>query len=189
MLDFGADITHEEVKQYCDAVIYTVGASRDKSLGIPGEDLPGSLSATEFVAWYNAHPYHADLNPPLDAQHAAVVGMGNVALDVTRALLKDPDELAKTDMADYAVGAFRRSEVTDVHILGRRGPSQASFTPKELLETANLPGVEMIVKPGDVAADQVETFKNPLEAKKAARNLELFTQFASRKPVFSALPR
>ena len=100
-----------------------MGASQDRSLEIPGEDLPGSLSATEFIAWYNAHPDHAGLNPPLDAAHVAVVGMGNVALDVTRSLLKDPDELDKTDMAPYAVEALRRSQVTDVHILGRRGPS------------------------------------------------------------------
>ena len=179
---FGTDIAHGEVKEHYDAVIYTVGASRDKSLGISGENLPGSLSATEFVAWYNAHPYHADLNPPLDTQHAAVIGMGNVALDVTRALLRNPDELAKTDMAPYAVGALRRSKVTDVHILGRRGPSQASFTPKELLEVAHLPGVEMIVKPDDIEVDQIGTFEDPLEAKKAKRNLGLFTQFANRKP-------
>ena len=179
---FGTDIAHEEVKEHYDAVIYTVGASRDKSLGIPGENLPGSFSATEFVAWYNAHPYHANLNPLLDTEHAAVIGMGNVALDVTRALLKDPDELTKTDMADYAVGALRRSEVTDVHILGRRGPSQASFTPKELLEVATLPNVEMIMKPDDIDADQIGTFNDPSEAKKATRNLELFTQFANRKP-------
>ena len=87
---FGKDLTHEEVKAHYDAVIYTVGASRDRSLGIPGEDLPGSLSATEFIAWYNAHPNYVGLNPPLDAAHVAVVGMGNVALDVTRSLLKDP---------------------------------------------------------------------------------------------------
>lgn len=175
---FGSDLTHEEVKKHYDAVIYTVGASRDKSLGIPGEDLPGSLSATAFIAWYNAHPDRADLNPPLDTKHVAVIGMGNVALDVTRALLKDPDELDKTDMAPYAVEALRRSHVTDVHILGRRGPSQASFTPKELREVAELPGVEMVVDPADLAADRVGTFENERSARNAARNLELFTEYS-----------
>ncbi len=178
---FGRDLTHAEVRGYYKAVIYTVGASVDKSLGIPGEDLYGSMSATEFVAWYNAHPDHASLNPPLDTEHVAVVGMGNVALDVTRALLKDPDELARTDMADYAVEGLRRSRVTEVHILGRRGPSQASFTPKELREVAELPGVEVIVDPADVAADRVGTLSDEIAAKKAARNLELFTDFAERK--------
>ncbi len=175
---FGKDITHEEIRAHYDAVIYTVGASRDRSLGIPGEDLPGSLSATEFIAWYNAHPDHAELNPPLDTAHVAVVGMGNVALDVTRALLKDPGELDKTDMAPYAVAALRRSLVTDVHILGRRGPSQASFTPKELREVAELPDVEIVVDPADIAANRVGTFENEREAKHAARNLELFTAYS-----------
>ncbi len=175
---FGEDLTHEEIKAHYDAVIYTVGASLDRSLSIPGEDLAGSLSATEFIAWYNAHPEHAELNPPLDMKHAAVVGMGNVALDVTRTLLKDPAELDKTDMAAYAVEALRRSQVTDVHILGRRGPSQASFTPKELREVAELPGVEMIVDPADIAADKVGTFDDDRSARNAARNLELFTVYS-----------
>ena len=175
---FGKDVTHAEVKAHYGAVIYTVGASVDRALEIPGEKLPGSFSATEFVAWYNAHPDHADLNPPLDTAHVAVVGMGNVALDVTRALLKHPDELDKTDMADYAVQALRRSRVTDVHILGRRGPSQANFTPKELREVAELPGVDIIVDPADITADRAGTFRDELEAKKAARNLELFTEYS-----------
>ncbi len=180
---FGQDITHGELKRHYDAVIYTVGASSDKSLGIPGEDLPGSLSATEFVAWYNAHPDHAGLNPPLDAQHAAIIGMGNVALDVTRALLKDPDALAESDMAGYAVDALRRSSITDVHILGRRGPSQANFTPKELREVGELPDVDMVVDPADLESDQEDTFKNELEAKKTRRNVALFTEYADqRKP-------
>ena len=184
---FGQDLTHDELKRHYDAVIYTVGASEDRSLDIFGEDLPGSLSATEFIAWYNAHPDRANLAPPLDARHAAVVGMGNVALDVTRALLKDPDALDATDMAPYAVDALRNSKITDVHILGRRGPSQANFTPKELREVAELPGVEMVVDSADLRVDQVGSSGDPLTAKKAARNVELFTEFAkSRRP---AAPR
>ena len=179
---FGEDLTHEEVKAHYDAVIYTIGASSDKSLGIPGEEVRGSLSATEFVAWYNAHPDHATLNPPLDTKHVAVIGMGNVALDVTRALCKDPDALDKTDMADYAVAALRKSKVTDIHILGRRGPSQANFTPKELREVAELPGVDMVVDPADLKANQVGTFEDELAAKKAARNVELFSEFSKRTP-------
>ncbi len=175
---FGQDITYDEVKRHYDAVIYTVGASSDKSLGIPGEDLPGSLSATKFVAWYNAHPDHADLDPPLSARHAAVIGMGNVALDVTRALLKDPDALAESDMAGYAVDALRRSRVTDVHILGRRGPSQANFTPKELREVGELPDVDIVVDPADLEADQEGTFEDELKAKKTRRNVELFTEYS-----------
>ena len=178
---FGKDLTRDEVKTHYDAVIYTVGASSDKNLNIPGEDLRGSLSATEFVAWYNAHPDHAHLNPPLDTRHVAVIGMGNVALDVTRALCKDPNELDKTDMAPYAVEALRHAKVTDVHILGRRGPSQANFTPKELREVAALPGVEVVVDPADIGADRVGAFEDELAAKKAARNVELFTEFSERK--------
>ena len=179
-VSFGKDITYDELKRHYDAVIYTVGASSDKSLGIPGEDLPGSLSATEFVAWYNAHPDHADLNPPLDSSHAAIIGMGNVALDVTRALLKDPDALAESDMAGYAVDALRHSSVTDVHILGRRGPSQANYTPKELREVGELPGVDVVVNPADLEADQEGTFEDALEAKKTRRNVELFTEYSGR---------
>ncbi len=179
----GQDITHGELKRHYDAIIYTVGASSDKSLGIPGENLPGSLSATEFVAWYNAHPDHADLDPPLDAQHAAVIGMGNVALDVTRALLKDPDALAESDMAGYAVDALRRSSVTDVHILGRRGPSQANFTPKELREVGELLGVDIVVDPSDLESDQEGTLGDALGAKQTRRNVELFTEYSrAHKP-------
>ena len=177
----GRDLDHDELRAHYDAVLYAYGASDDRRLGIPGEDLPGSLSATEFVAWYNAHPDHAGLGPPLGgrARRVAVVGMGNVALDVTRMLVLDPDRLARTDMADYAIESLRRTGVREIHLLGRRGPSQASFTPKELVEVAELPGVELVVDPADLERDRVGRQADASAARKAARNVELFGELAA----------
>ncbi len=131
---FGRDLTHDDLRRHYDAVIYTVGASSDRHLGIPGEDLPGSLSATEFVAWYNGHPDYKDLPIRLDARGVAVVGVGNVAVDVTRILAKSVEELGRTDIADHALPVLAESQVTDIYMLGRRGPAQAKFTTKELRE-------------------------------------------------------
>jgi ferredoxin--NADP+ reductase len=172
---FGADLTRAEALQHYDAIAYTVGASQDRDLGIPGEDLPGSLSATSFVAWYNGHPDHQDLSPPVGrAREVAVVGLGNVALDVTRMLLTDPDALAATDLAPGALAALRGADVQDVHIIGRRGPSQANFTPKELRELSELPGVQVLVDPDHIARDRPGDDADD----RAARNLELFTGFS-----------
>ncbi len=177
----GRDLSVVELHRHYDAVLYAYGASGDRRLGIPGEELPGSLSATEFVAWYNAHPDHAGLAPPLgrQARRVAVIGMGNVALDVTRMLVLDPDRLARTDMADYAVDALRQTRVREIHILGRRGPSQAGFTPKELVEVAELPGVELVVDPAALARDQLGPHPDARSARNARRNVELFGQYAA----------
>lgn len=175
---FGEDLTRSEVQEHFDAVVYAVGASDDRKLGIPGEELPGSHSAREFVAWYNAHPEASDRNFRFDHSNLAVIGMGNVALDVTRMLAKPPDELDATDMAPYAVDTLRESQVTDVHIFARRGPSQAKFTPKELREVAELEGVDFRVDPEDLAADRRLAPESEVEARRMDRNLELFESFA-----------
>ena len=132
-VEVGKHISHEELLDHHHAVIYAVGASSDRTLDIPGEDLPGSHAATEFVAWYNGHPDYADRKFDLSGERAVIVGNGNVALDVARILVTDPDELAKTDIADHALDALRRSNIREVVILGRRGPAQAAYTNPEFL--------------------------------------------------------
>lgn len=134
----GADLTHEDLALRYHAVIYAVGASSDRALGIPGEDLPGSLSATDLVAWYNGHPEAQDLAVPLATDRAVVIGNGNVALDVARILTADPDALDGTDIAALPLEQLRRSQVREVVVLGRRGPDQAAFTVPELLGLVGL---------------------------------------------------
>ncbi len=127
-VEVGRHVSHEELLEHHHAVIYAVGAASDRRLGVPGEDLPGSHAATEFVAWYNGHPDYADHEFDLSGERAVIVGNGNVALDVARVLVTDPDELAKTDMAEHAVEALRHSNIREVVIVGRRGPAQAAYT-------------------------------------------------------------
>ncbi|MFX0576203.1 FAD-dependent oxidoreductase [Nocardia nepalensis] len=152
-VEVGTHITHEELLAHHHAVLYAVGASSDRRLGVPGEDLPGSHSATEFVAWYNGHPDFADHKFDLSAERAVIVGNGNVALDVARVLTVDPDELAKTDIADYALDALRGSNIREVVVLGRRGPLQAAYTSPEFLALAHLKGVDIVVDEADLALD------------------------------------
>src|SRR4051812_8400353 len=133
-VELGEDITRDELLSRYHAVVYAVGTSDDIRLGIPGEDRPGSHAATEFVAWYNGHPEYADREFDLSATRAIVIGNGNVAIDVARMLVLDPDELATTDAADHAVVALAKARVEHVTMLGRRGPAQAAFTNPELLE-------------------------------------------------------
>ena len=136
-------------------MIYATGAQTDKSLGIPGEDLPGSWAATEFVAWYNGHPDYRGLEFDLSARRAVVIGNGNVAADVTRMLTLSVAELERTDVADHALEALRESRIEEVIVLGRRGPAQAAFTSAELRELGRLDGVDMRVDPDEVELDPV----------------------------------
>lgn len=153
-VEVGTDISHDELLRHHHAVIYAVGASTDRHLGVPGEDLPGSHSATEFVAWYNGHPDYADRTFDLSGERAVIVGNGNVALDVARVLTVDPDELAKTDIADYALDALRQSNIREIIVLGRRGPLQAAYTSSEFLALAHLKGVDVVVEEADLELDQ-----------------------------------
>lgn len=152
-VEVGEHIDHQELLDHHHAVIYAVGASSDRKLGVPGEDLPGSHSATEFVAWYNGHPDFADREFDLSGERAVIVGNGNVALDVARVLTVDPDELAKTDIADHALDALRNSNIREVVILGRRGPLQAAYSTPEFLALTYLKGVDVIVDPADMELD------------------------------------
>lgn len=144
-VEVGRDISDEELSDHYDVVVYTVGASSDKTVGVPGEDLPGSSSATRLVAWYNGHP---DATAPvgLDHERVVVVGHGNVALDVARILTAEPEDLVRTDIADEALLALRSSSVREVVLLGRRGPAQAAFTLPELIGLAALDSIDVVVE-------------------------------------------
>ncbi|MEU2243718.1 FAD-dependent oxidoreductase [Streptomyces sp. NPDC018338] len=148
-VEIGRDVTVEELAAHHDAVVYAVGAPADRRLGIPGEDLPGSVSATSVVSWYNSHPETGADAVELSARRVVVVGNGNVALDVARVLVMDPDALAATDIADHALAALRGTPVREVVLLGRRGPEHAAYTSSELLALKHLPGVELLVDDRD----------------------------------------
>lgn len=141
------------LRELYHAVVYCVGAATDRHLGIPGEDLPGSWSATQFVSWYSAHPDSADDGFVRGARSAVVIGVGNVAVDVTRMLARDPAELSPTDMPQAALSSLAASRVRDIHMVGRRGPSQARFTTKELRELGGLPDTELAVDPTELELD------------------------------------
>jgi ferredoxin--NADP+ reductase len=152
-VEVGRDVSVEELRRHYDAILYAFGASGDRRLGIPGEDLPGSHASTEFVAWYNGHPDFADRAFDLSAQTAVVVGNGNVALDVARMLALPRESLARTDVADHALDALADSAVKEVVVLGRRGPAQAAFTTPELIELSELADADVVVDPGDCELD------------------------------------
>jgi len=182
-VDFGTDLTHEDLTARYHAVIYAVGAQTDRRMGIPGEDLPGSHSATDFVAWYNGHPDYRELEFDLSVQTAVVVGNGNVAMDVTRMLTTDPEQLAKTDCADHAVEALRRSRVREVIVLGRRGPAQAAFTNPELLELSELTDADVYVDPRDCELDEHSAESLETQGSMTARkNVEILTGYSTTEP-------
>jgi ferredoxin--NADP+ reductase len=147
---FGEDIRRADLLDHYDAVVYATGAQGERTLGISGEDLPGSHGAKDFVDWYNGHPDAADRNFDLHAQQVAVVGAGNVALDVARMLVRSPDEIASTDVPDRVLDAFRDSRITDVHLIARRGLVQAKFTPEELRGIDDLVGVDVVIRPEEM---------------------------------------
>jgi ferredoxin--NADP+ reductase len=180
-VEVGVDVSHEELARHYTAVVYATGAQTDKSLGIPGEDLPGSRAATEFVAWYNGHPDYRELRFDLSAERAVVIGNGNVAADVTRMLMLDAGELERTDVADHALAALRESKVEEVVVVGRRGPAQAAFTSAELRELGHLDGVDIRVDEADVELDPVSREWLADEGTFTARkNVELLREFAAR---------
>src|SRR3954451_11895816 len=137
----GSDIEHAELERRYHAVVYACGAQTDRHMGIPGEDLSGSRPATEFVAWYNGHPDFRGLEFDLSVRRAVVIGNGNVAADVVRVLTRDHGELARTDIADHALEALRSSNISEIVVIGRRGPAQAAFTSAELRELGRMEGV------------------------------------------------
>ncbi|MGW4482647.1 FAD-dependent oxidoreductase [Amycolatopsis sp. NPDC004368] len=151
-VDYGTDVKLDELREFYDAVIFSTGAMADRPLDIPGADLDGSHGAADFVSWYDGHP-DVPRTWPLNATSVAVLGVGNVALDVARILAKTADELLTTDIPANVYEGLKASPVTDVHVFGRRGPAQAKFTPLELRELDHSPNVEVIVHPEDMEFD------------------------------------
>lgn len=180
-VELGRDLVREDLAAYYHATIYAVGARADRRMGIPREHLPGSHSATEFVGWYNAHPDYRSLSFDLSGQRVAVVGNGNVAMDLARILASSPEDLASTDIAEHALEALSRSGIREIHVLGRRGPAQASFTNKELRELCELPDCDVRLASGALELDSVTREEIGAEAdRNRDRNLESLVELAGR---------
>ena len=181
-VEVGSTVSHEELLRTYDAVVYTVGAQTDRRLGIPGEDLPGSWAATEFVAWYNGHPDFQDRMFDLSHERAVVVGNGNVAIDCARMLALTAEELAPTDTTNEAIESIQGAGVQEIVMLGRRGPVQAAFTPPELKELGELAGADVIVDPEELRLDAASEHALEEDRERARRNYELLGEFAERPP-------
>ena len=174
-------VTVAQLRELYHAVVYCVGAATDRHLGIPGEDLPGSWSATQFVSWYSAHPDAVDAGFLRDARSAVVIGVGNVAVDVTRMLARGLTELTPTDMPQAALTTLADSRVSEIHMVGRRGPSQARVTTKELRELGTLPETDVVVDPAELALDPGYTDPSALPAPQR-RNVEVLRGWAGTPP-------
>ena len=182
-VNVGADAEHAELRAFYDAVIYATGAETDRQLGIPGEALAGSHAATEFVGWYNGHPDYRDRRFDLSATSAVVVGMGNVAMDVTRILGSSMAELTPTDLSLHALDALRSSKVESIYMLGRRGPAQAAFTNPELKELGELAEADVLVDTREIELDEHSALQlSGGEDRTAEKNLHTLHEFAARKP-------
>jgi ferredoxin--NADP+ reductase len=181
-VEIGRDLTHGDLVRLYDAVIYTVGAQTDRRLGIPGEDLPGSWAATEFVAWYNGHPDYQHLEFDLSHERAVVIGNGNVAIDVARMLARTREELAPTDATDRSIDALEASAIREIVMLGRRGPAQAAFTPPELKELGELGGADVVVDPRELELDAASEAALEADRARARRNVDILREFAARAP-------
>jgi ferredoxin/flavodoxin---NADP+ reductase len=182
-VEFGSEVTLADLTRHYHAACFTTGAQTDRRMGIPGEDLARSHSATDFVAWYNGHPRFRHLEFDLSVERVGVVGVGNVAVDVARILCRPPDALAGTDIADYALDALRRSRVREVYLLGRRGPAQAAFTTPEARELGELEGADVRARPEEVALDPLSRAEVARADDRALRRkIEVLQGFAARRP-------
>ncbi len=183
-VELGVDVTAGELLERYHALVYAVGTPTDNRLGIPGDERPGSVAATRFVAWYNGHPGHADETFDLSCSRAVVIGNGNVAIDVARMLVLDPEELASTDTADHALAAFAAAAVTEVVILGRRGPAQAAFTNPELRELGELVRADVVVDRAELELDanSAAWLESGDASPTAVRNVAMLREFAARPP-------
>ena len=178
-VEYGRDLRLADLRRCYDQVVFAVGGQSDRRLGIPGEELDNSHSSTAFVAWYSRHPDFLGLDVDLGVDAAAVVGIGNVAIDVARVLARDPAELATTDISDDALAALRAGRVRDVHLLARRGPVQAKCSPAELKEMGQLDGVDLIVDPRDLELDPGSAEELAADPQ-AQKNLEILRVAAER---------
>ena len=180
-VEYGTDITLEDLKDHYHQIMFATGAPSDRNLGIPGEELTGSHSATDFVAWYNGHPDCTDFKFDLSQESVAVIGLGNVAIDVARILCKTDAELASTDMADYALDALRESNVKNVYVLGRRGPAQAAFTPPEIKEMGELEDADVFVPVDEATLDPASQAELDASGdKNVKKNVAVIEEFSQR---------
>jgi ferredoxin--NADP+ reductase len=183
-VEIGRDLSVDELRQRYHGVLFAYGTATDRQLGIPGEDLPGSHAATEFVNWYNAHPDFADHEFDLSAKRVVVIGNGNVAADVARMLALPREELEVTDTADHAIEALASSSVEEIVVLGRRGPAQAAFTNPEVRELGELTDADIVIEPEHMELDPAshEYVSSEDCDPTHRRNVEIFTQFSQRDP-------
>jgi ferredoxin/flavodoxin---NADP+ reductase len=182
-VELGRHLSVDDLRAHYHMIVYTTGAQTDRRMGIPGEDLQRSHAATEFVAWYNGHPDYRDLTFDLSQERAVVVGVGNVAADVARILSRTPEELAATDIADYAQEALSASRIREVHVLGRRGPAQAAFTNPEVRELGELAGADVTARAEEVEPDELT--RQALERapdRATQKKVEILKEFAHRAP-------
>ncbi|MBO6563509.1 MAG: FAD-dependent oxidoreductase [Pseudomonadales bacterium] len=178
-VEYGTDLHMDDLKKHYHQVMFSTGAPFDRNLGVPGEDLAGSFSATEFVAWYNGHPDFKDRQFDLSQESVAVVGIGNVAMDVARILCKTHEELAVTDIADHALEALKNSNVKNVYILGRRGPAQAAFTPPEIKEMGEFADADVTVLSDEAVVDEASAVLIA-DDKNAQKNVGFIQEYAER---------
>ncbi|HXU91109.1 MAG TPA: FAD-dependent oxidoreductase [Methylomirabilota bacterium] len=182
-VELGRHVSVDDLRAHYHMILYTTGAQTDRRMGIPGEDLKNSHPATEFVAWYNGHPDYRHLTFDLSHERAAIVGVGNVAVDVARILSRTPEELATTDIADYALEALRASRVREVYLLGRRGPAQAAFTNPEVKELGELADADVSAIPDEVELDDLSRAAMERAGDRATRKkVDLLQAFARRAP-------
>jgi len=182
-VELGKHLSVEDLRRHYHQILYATGAQTDRRMGIPGEDLLGSHPATEFVAWYNGHPDYRDCQFDLTCERAAVVGVGNVAVDVARILCRTADELAKTDIADYALEALAASRVKEVVLLGRRGPAQAAFTNPEIKELGELADADIETLPEEVELDTLSRAALERSPDRATqKKVEILASYARRPP-------
>ncbi len=181
-VEFGTDITRRDLSQRYHGIFYATGAQTDRRLGIPGEDLPNSYAATEFVGWYNGHPDYHDHDFDLRGiKRVAVIGVGNVAMDVARILGRTPEELYQTDIADYALEALKASQVEEIYVLGRRGPAQAAFSNPEIKELGELADADIIVDCADASLDELSATRlKKARDRSAIRNVKILQAYVDR---------
>jgi len=176
----GEHLSPADLAEHYDAVIYAIGTQADRPLNIPGEKLPGSVAAVDFVGWYNAHPHFEEITPDLSGARAVVVGNGNVALDVARILVTEPDVLAQTDIADHALESLRPRGVEEVIVIGRRGPLQTAFTTLELRELAELENVDVVVDPADF--EDISEDDAAAVSRVCKQNIKVLKGYVGREP-------
>ena len=182
-VEFGRHLTLQDLSRHYHQVLFATGTQTDRHMDIPGEDLAGSHGATEFVAWYNGHPDYRHHHFDLSVKRAAVVGVGNVAIDVARILVRTPEELEKTDMAAHALEAFRHSRIEEVFLLGRRGPAQAAFSNPEVKEIGEMPDADVIVRPEEVQLDPLSQAQlDAAQDRELTRKIEILQDYGGRTP-------